>query len=196
MKHRIGAWLVRLGCLCILVSLVFLTHNIREEQQVEQATDTALTGVQQAIADGEGEAETVTVDGEQYLGYLSIPDLNLTLPILSTWDFNRLKIAPCRYSGSLTDGKLVIAAHNYVRHFAKLYTLKKGLPHRLYRYSRSRISLHGASNPTIKADRRRTHGFRRLGFNLVYLHISRKFACCCSLYTRKIINREVENEIA
>ena len=50
MKHRIGAWLVRLGCLCILVSLVFLTHNIREEQQVEQATDTALTGVQQAIA--------------------------------------------------------------------------------------------------------------------------------------------------
>ena len=126
MKHRIGAWLVRLGCLCILVSLVFLTHNIREEQQVEQATDTALTGVQQAIADGEGEAETVTVDGEQYLGYLSIPDLNLTLPILSTWDFNRLKIAPCRYSGSLTDCKLVIAAHNYVRHFAKLYTLKKG----------------------------------------------------------------------
>ena len=81
MKHRIGAWLVRLGCLCILVSLVFLTHNIREEQQVEQATDTALTGVQQAIADGEGEAETVTVDGEQYLGYLSIPDLNMTLPI-------------------------------------------------------------------------------------------------------------------
>ena len=71
MKHRIGAWLVRLGCLCILVSLVFLTHNIREEQQVEQATDTALTGVQQAIADGEGETETVTVDGEQYLGYLS-----------------------------------------------------------------------------------------------------------------------------
>lgn len=52
MKHRIGAWLVRLGCLCILVSLVFLTHNIREEQQVEQATDTALSGVQQAIADG------------------------------------------------------------------------------------------------------------------------------------------------
>ena len=181
MKHRIGTWFVRLGCLCILASLVFLTHNIQEEQQVEQATDAALTGVQQAIADGEGDAETVTVDGEQYLGYLSIPDLNLTLPILSTWNFNQLKIAPCRYSGSLTDGKLVIAAHNYVRHFAKLYTLKKGC----------RIGF------TDTAGREyRTYGFRRLGFNPVYLHISRKFACCCSLHTRKIINREVENEIA
>ncbi len=129
MRHTIGSWLIRLGCLCILAALVFLAHNVREEQQVDQATDAALTGVQQAIetdSDSSSESETVSVDGEEYLGYLSIPDLNLTLPVLSEWDFSKLKIAPCRYSGSLEDGKLVIAAHNYVRHFAKLYTLKKG----------------------------------------------------------------------
>lgn len=128
MRHKIGSWLIRIGCLCILAALVFLAHNVREEQQVDQATDAALTGVQQAIdtAPDSDDAETVSVDGEQYLGYLSIPDLHLTLPVLSEWDYSKLKIAPCRYSGSLTEGKLVIAAHNYVRHFAKLYTLKKG----------------------------------------------------------------------
>lgn len=128
MRHKIGSWLIRLGCMCILAALVFLAHNVREEQQVSQATDAALSGVQQAIEDtsDSSDEQTVSVDGEQYLGYLSIPDLNLTLPVLSEWDFNKLKLAPCRYSGSLEDGKLVIAAHNYVRHFAKLYTLKKG----------------------------------------------------------------------
>lgn len=126
MRHKIGTWLIRLGCLCILAALVFLAHNIREEQQVDQATENALAGVQQAIEDASGDAESVSVDGEQYLGYLSIPDLDLTLPVLSEWNFSKLKIAPCRYSGSLTEGRLVIAAHNYVRHFAKLHTLKKG----------------------------------------------------------------------
>ncbi|WP_432619803.1 hypothetical protein, partial [Butyricicoccus sp.] len=82
MRHKIGSWLIRLGCLCILAALVFLAHNVREEQQVSQATDAALSGVQQAIEDtsDSSDEQTVSVDGEQYLGYLSIPDLNLTLP--------------------------------------------------------------------------------------------------------------------
>lgn len=128
MRHKIGSWLIRIGCLCILTALVFLAHNVREEQQVDQATDAALSEVQQAIEEhaDTDETGTISVNGEQYLGYLSIPDLNLTLPVLRDWDYSKLKLAPCRYSGSLEEGKLVIAAHNYVRHFAKLYTLKKG----------------------------------------------------------------------
>ena len=38
----------------------------------------------------------------------------------------RLKIAPCRQSGSIEDNNLVIAGHNYRCHFASLSQLEEG----------------------------------------------------------------------
>lgn len=68
----------------------------------------------------------VEIDGYEYIGFLSIPALGLELPVMSEWDYTRLKIAPCRYAGSVFTGGLVIAAHNYVRHFGSLKTLSAG----------------------------------------------------------------------
>ena len=52
------------------------------------------------------------INGYAYIGYLTIPDLNLELPIMSGWDSKRLQIAPCRFTGTLRGGDLVIMAHN------------------------------------------------------------------------------------
>ena len=38
----------------------------------------------------------------------------LELPIMSDWDYGRLKIAPCRYYGSVRGENLVLMAHNYI----------------------------------------------------------------------------------
>jgi len=65
------------------------------------------------------------LDGERYIGILSIPVLSLELPINYTWDYNRLKITPCRYAGGINDS-LVIAGHNYKNHFNPLNKLRKG----------------------------------------------------------------------
>lgn len=43
----------------------------------------------------------VEIDGYAYIGYLSIPKLELELPIMADWDYTRLRIAPCRYTGSV-----------------------------------------------------------------------------------------------
>lgn len=72
------------------------------------------------------EMPVVEIDGYFYIGFLTIPDLGLELPIMELWDYDRLKIAPCRYSGTLAGGNLVIAAHNYLRHFGTLSQLKQG----------------------------------------------------------------------
>lgn len=40
----------------------------------------------------------VEIDGYSYIGYLSIPILDLELPVMSEWDYPHLKVAPCRYS--------------------------------------------------------------------------------------------------
>ena len=66
------------------------------------------------------------IDGYGYIGYLSVPALSIDLPVMSEWDYSRLKISPCRYYGSTKTDNLVIAAHNYRYHFGYLGHLKEG----------------------------------------------------------------------
>lgn len=68
----------------------------------------------------------VEIDGYAYIGYLSIPKLELELPIMADWDYTRLRIAPCRYTGSVRSEDLVIMAHNYASHFGGLSKLSEG----------------------------------------------------------------------
>lgn len=72
------------------------------------------------------EMPTLIIDGYAYIGYVSIPDLGLELPVMAEWDYSRLKIAPCRHFGSSRTDDLVIAAHNYKTHFGYLYRLEIG----------------------------------------------------------------------
>ena len=69
----------------------------------------------------------VTMVGDyEYIGVLDFPALNLSLPIMSDWDYERLKMAPCRQFGSAATDDLVIAGHNYINHFGSLGMLKAG----------------------------------------------------------------------
>ena len=68
----------------------------------------------------------VEADGERYLGFLSLPSLSLELPVLYDWDGVKLQSAPCRYSGSLAAGALVLGAHNYSYHFGGIAELAPG----------------------------------------------------------------------
>ena len=60
------------------------------------------------------------------IGILEIPALDLELPVISSWSYSSLRLAPCRYSGSAYKGDLVIAAHNYQSHLGGLRTLPEG----------------------------------------------------------------------
>ena len=64
------------------------------------------------------EMPTMEIDGFLYIGTLEIPSLDLKLPVMQKWDYSRLKIAPCRFSGSYFTDDLVICGHNYRRHFS------------------------------------------------------------------------------
>ena len=69
---------------------------------------------------------TVEVDGNRYIGRVTIPALGLELPVMSQWSYPNLKIAPCRYQGSAYTGDLIIAGHNYRTHFGPLKNLGGG----------------------------------------------------------------------
>ena len=70
--------------------------------------------------------QTITLDGKAYIGLISIPAIGITLPVNSTWNYTLLMQAPCCYQGSVRDNDLIIAGHNFNRHFGLLKTLKSG----------------------------------------------------------------------
>ena len=64
------------------------------------------------------------------LGVLSIPELNVELPVIGKWSYDLLKLSVCRYRGPEANGKgnLILLGHNYKSgaHFGKLDRLKPG----------------------------------------------------------------------
>ena len=47
---------------------------------------------------------------------------------MSSWSYSKLRIAPCRYWGSVYDNSMVILGHNYLDHFGRLKSLELGDP--------------------------------------------------------------------
>jgi sortase A len=72
------------------------------------------------------EMPVVSYEGNDYIGYLDIPALDLQLPVMSDWSYDKLDLSPCRYSGSFLNGDLIIMAHNYSQFFGKLKNLSPG----------------------------------------------------------------------
>lgn len=68
----------------------------------------------------------ILLDGSRYIGILDIPSLWLSLPIIGDWSERNLKLAPCRYSGTVYQDDLVISGHNYRTHFGRLNRISIG----------------------------------------------------------------------
>ncbi|MGN0629795.1 MAG: sortase [Ruminococcus sp.] len=60
------------------------------------------------------------------MGVISIPSLGIELPVIADWSYSDLRVAPCRYYGSIQGGDMVIAAHNYRSHFGRISELHSG----------------------------------------------------------------------
>ena len=106
-----------------------LIHQIRESVGT---TTSALDNVPELqkpvhlLTEEEKMMTEVVIKGVPYIGYLSIPKLNLELPIISNWTYKLLNVAPCRYAGTVKGEDLVLMAHNYSSHFGKLSQLELG----------------------------------------------------------------------
>ena len=140
---RAGVCFTAAGAVLLLAALLLLCRNRSEDAFAGRQAERTVTGIREILAarpdvpeenrpasvpteTPEPELPTVILDGYGYIGYLEIPALSLTLPVMSEWDYDRLKIAPCRQFGSPRTDDLVIAAHNYRSHFGHLQELTVG----------------------------------------------------------------------
>lgn len=79
------------------------------------------------VLNPEMEMPIVGVDGRYYIGVISIPQLDIELPVRSTWNYTKLKSSPCLYTGSIYSGDAIIMAHNFVSHFKPLWNAERGM---------------------------------------------------------------------
>ena len=129
-----------IAAICFVLAFGLCGYNLYENYRAEQLSQSALEAIHQAVSKTESvsgelpdyqihptmDMPTVTVDGLDYIGVLSIPSRNLELPVASEWSYPNLKKAPCRYKGSAYTNNLILAAHNYSSHFGDLKNLPIG----------------------------------------------------------------------
>jgi len=137
MKKR-GMIPMTLGLLLIAAALGLVLYNQWDANRAGRASEEVLDVLNEVIVErtaehrqeqeGEEKEEqihkdqndmvTVPIDGNDYLGVIEIPSLELSLPVMADWSYSKLTVAPCRYAGSYYTDDLVLCAHNYrTKHF-------------------------------------------------------------------------------
>ncbi len=110
-------------------------HELVERiEQLQQAAPEGLPpetiilpGTPEGLIDPEAfEMEEIEIDDNGYIGYLQIPKLELDLPVMADWDYQKLQVSPCRFTGSVLGDDLVLMAHNYDGHFGRISKLSGG----------------------------------------------------------------------
>lgn len=149
---KIGLLLVIIGSLVIMASAALWLRNYFEEHSAAKyservtvefisliyaSTENSNSGFDSELDSGldtefdfpddtQSGDSFIEINGDMYIGVISMPTLNLNLPINSAWSNAALKNTPCRYSGNIYDNTLVIGAHNYASHFRNISGLLIG----------------------------------------------------------------------
>ncbi|MCI8332605.1 MAG: sortase [Clostridiales bacterium] len=152
------------GVLLLAAALLLTIYNVWDKRRAEEAAASVLAQLheqwEEVDSAGQGhhssvpdyllnpamEMQTITIDGYSYIGTITIPSLDLELPVMESFSNEQLKTAPCRYHGSPYSGHFIIAAHNYTSHFGKLKNITVGdkiiftdMEQNVFRYQAERI---------------------------------------------------------
>ena len=147
--RKLGTLLIVAGLLLIAGGTALILYNIwddrragREADVIQETIDSELEKISvvnspvpssrqdnnildEKIQDQENwledqEMPTVLINGHGYIGTLEIPSIGIRLPVMDSWDYEKLKTNPCLYSGSYYTDDMVICGHNYQSHFGPI----------------------------------------------------------------------------
>ena len=129
-----GKILICIGILLILSSIGITIYNKYEDLNAGKQAQEALTLLKEETKKQDNivnnlslneskEMKTININGDEYIGTITIPTINLELPVMSEYSYDRLKKAPCRYYGNLFTNDLIICAHAYETFFANINKL-------------------------------------------------------------------------
>lgn len=134
-----GWTLICCGLVLILASLLL---HFTQEQQDQMAGNNADILLQQlelsrvptqpSVPQPNTPSSTdIPMSEKEYLRYsmigtIRVPSVDIELPVLSSWSYELLNVAPCRYYGSISGENMIIMGHNYKSHFTPLHDVAIG----------------------------------------------------------------------
>jgi sortase A len=147
-KNKWGLPLMAVGGLLMVTALVMLVFDIYKDiyagkvsaaveqelrTQIQENTEERDSSTQEDstetplyVKNPEMSMPVISMEDNDYIGILEIPDLEMSLPVMSGWSYSKLKVSPCRYYGTAYMNNMVIAAHNYDSQFGRLDELEPG----------------------------------------------------------------------
>lgn len=152
MKRTHGMCCIAIGAMLLIAALSLVVYNYRTSKTAEENSDRILSAMKEKIPDQSHSESTtafqaddlfheyeiqdttsqtaeesfIEIENNNYIGYISLPTIGIELPVMSEWSYDNLKIAPCRYKGTVAGGDIIIAAHNYNSHFGRLNEFSGG----------------------------------------------------------------------
>lgn len=142
-RKRRGLIPLCLGILCFLAAGGFTAYNLIQIREAQRASEAIVQGlppvVESALGNSQGDASDLAdrpqedwpmpvaqVDQEEIIGVIEIQRNQMVLPVLSTWDYAKLKRYPCYYHGSVYSKDAVFCSHDYPFQFGGLHQLQEG----------------------------------------------------------------------
>ncbi len=123
MKSKI---FIIIGSIITSISSIFIINDKYTEYNAGIESQKVLNLIEEnsIINENNNELDTINIEGYNYIGTINIPTLNIDLPVMDTWDYNRLKKTPCLYYGNSIES-MIICAHSYKTHFKNIGKLKQ-----------------------------------------------------------------------
>ena len=134
--------LILCGLLLAAVAVALGAYNLWDDQRADAEAESALKKIVQhretaaempsqeaspePTPDPDREMPVLEMDGYRCIGTISIPVIDVELPVQDSWSPSLLKASPCCYKGTVYRGDLIICAHNYATHFGRLKNLLPG----------------------------------------------------------------------
>ena len=120
MKNKNSLLLFGVGMAFIILGCCLIMYNSYEDKKAGIESKKVVEQIQ------DNPVESVKIDNNEYIGIINIPTLNLELPVMSDWSYEKMKISPVRYYGSFETDDLVICAHSYKTFFRYIKNLVVG----------------------------------------------------------------------
>lgn len=133
-----SSFLTALGILLLLAALGLTAYNVMDslragaeagaimEEIARRMPETISAAPAPRLDETDLTMPVFEIDGYNYVGIVEIPSLNISLPVMDTWDDERLKISACLYWGNYKTDDMVICAHNYAQFFAPIRGIGMG----------------------------------------------------------------------
>lgn len=148
MKNKLSKIFLVTGALLICSALALVIFNVTKSKSCYQKSQQVMVEIKknmpaEFIADknqqtfddivGIGDEdnnsqidEYIEIDGNKFLGFIRIEKINLELPVMLDWSYEKMDTSPCIYDGSIQDDNLIVMAHNYSGFFIDLDELSSG----------------------------------------------------------------------